>query len=114
MSTDITIIERLQGDDWKEWPDSFRKYGRSFFKRFATPTRCNLNSDKQGMQIQIVVSSWEGKENHEVFLNGELPDGTWIELHQHGLSDDIEKTLSMVIPRLLAVWESAATYPSNQ
>jgi len=65
------------------------------------------------MQIQICVSSFQGKENHEAFLHGELRDETWIELHQHTLKD-IQTTVEKVVPRMLAVWESAATYQPNQ
>ena len=112
MSVDITIPDRLEGDGWREMPDAFKNYGRSFFKRFPTKSPYRPESEKPGIQIQIVATSWKGKESHEAFLVGELSDGTWIELHQYALND-IEQTLALVIPRLLAVWESTATYPDD-
>lgn len=113
MSIDVSFIYHLQADGWREIPDAFKNYGRSFFKRFPTATPFQPESEKPGIQIQIVATSWQGKESHEVFLVGELRDGTWIELHQYSLTD-IDRTLSKVIPRLLAVWENAATYQFDQ
>ena len=112
MSIDVSFIDQLQADGWREIPDAFKNYGRSFFKRFPTATPFRPESEKPGIQIQIVATSWQGKESHEVFLVGELRDGTWIELHQYALND-IEQTLALVIPRLLAVWESTAAYPDD-
>jgi hypothetical protein len=102
----MKITEYLPKQGWKEWPDAFKKYGKSYFKRFPTPTRCHLNKDKEGIQVQIVVSEWEGKENHEVFLQGELKDGTWFNFHQHGLKT-IRHSITKVIPRMIACWEFA-------
>ena len=95
---------RLLSDGWREYPDQFRKYARCFFKRFDTPTRCICNDDKVGMQICVAVSEHEGRSSYEIDLHGELPDGTWIKLHNHGMPEDIEAGLA-TIPRLLATWE---------
>lgn len=95
---------RLLADGWREYPDQFRKYARCFFKRFDTPTRCACNDDKAGMQICVAVSEHEGRSSYEIDLHGELPDGTWINLHNHGMPEDIEAGLA-TIPRLLATWE---------
>ena len=95
---------RLLADEWKEYPDRFRKYARCFFKRFDTPTPCAGNADKSGMQICVGVSEYEGRTSYEIELQAELPDGTWIKLHNYGMPEDIEKGLA-TIPRLLATWE---------
>jgi hypothetical protein len=52
------------------------------------------------MQICVAVSG----TSYEIDLHGELPDATWIKLHNHGMPADIEAGLA-TIPRLLATWE---------
>jgi hypothetical protein len=105
-----TPIEYLQQNGWTEFPDQFRSYARCFAKRFHTPTRCNCNDDKRGIQVVIAVSNYNGT-NCEMDICGELPDETWIQLKNYGMPDDITKTISM-IPRLLAAWETMATFPA--
>ena len=56
------------------------------------------------MQICVAVAEHEGRSSYEIDLHGELPDGTWIKLHNHGIPEDIEAGLA-AIPRLLATWE---------
>jgi hypothetical protein len=56
------------------------------------------------MQLCVAVSEHEGRTSYEIDLHGELPDGTWIKLHNHGMPEDIEASLA-TIPRLLATWE---------
>lgn len=106
----MSITNNLLEDGWREIPDHFKNYGRSFFKRFKDAPPGRLNSDKPGIQIQIVVSVWEGKENHEVFLTGELPDQTWFQIQQYSLGDNIKKTLTAIIPRMLKSWEDCVGY----
>lgn len=103
-SSACSLLER---DGWREYPDQFRKYARCFYKRFDTPTRCRCNDDKAGMQICVAVSHHEQWWSYEIDLHGELPDGTWIKLHNHGMPPDIKDGLA-TIPRLLATWEFIA------
>jgi len=56
------------------------------------------------MQICVAVSEYEGRTSYELDLNGELPDGTWLKLHNHSMPEDIEAGLA-TIPRLLSTWE---------
>jgi hypothetical protein len=104
-----TPIEYLQQNGWTEFPDQFRTHARCFAKRFETPTRCNCNDDKRGMQVVIAVSNRDGK-NCEIDICGELPDETWMQLKNYGMPDDIENTVAK-IPRLLIAWEAMANYP---
>ena len=99
----------LVSDGWHEYPDQFRKYARCFFKRFDTPTHCAGNDEKHGMQVCVAVSEYGGRFSYEIDLHGELPDGTWIKLHNHGMPEDVEKGLA-TIPRLLATWEFIAKH----
>lgn len=92
---------------WREYPDQFRRHARCFFKRFKTPTPCACNYDKPGMQVCIAISDgFEGRESFEIDLVGEVPNGTWVKLHQYGLPKEIESVLRL-IPGLLALWETA-------
>ena len=105
MSNEITkAIERLEKDGWREYPDQFRKYARCFYKRFDTPTSCKYNHDKAGMQVCVAVSSHDQHCNYEISLSGELPDETWIKLHNWSMPEKLEDGLA-TIPRLLETWE---------
>jgi len=105
----------LLADGWKECPNELRKWARCFYKRFSTPTRCACNHDKDGMQICVSVSEYNRINAYEIDLHGELPDGTWVNLHNHGMPNDLEAGLA-TIPRLLATWEFIANHdqPTNQ
>lgn len=59
------------------------------------------------MQVCVAVCQYEKWWSYEIDLHGELPDGTWIKLHNHGMPPDIEAGLA-TIPRLLATWEFIA------
>jgi len=100
------ICKTLLEQGWKEYPNQFKKYSRSFYKYFETPTSCHCNNDKTGIQIEISVSEWQGAESCELELGGELADGTWMNFHNHGLPKDIDAVLAL-IPRMLSVWEAS-------
>jgi hypothetical protein len=104
-----SIYALLLAEGWKEYQDQFRKYVRCFCKRFETPTRCACNHRKEGMQVTIAATQHGTYFAYEIELHGELPDGTWIKMHNHGMPDDIEAGLA-TIPRLLATWEFIATH----
>ena len=108
-----SAYSRLLADGWLERPDQFRKYARCFFKRFDTPTRCACNHFKEGMLICIAVSEHNGSTSYELDLLGELPDGTWIKIHNYGMPEDIEAGLATV-PRLLATWEFICANPAER
>ncbi len=96
----------LLADGWREYPNQFRKYARCFYKRFDSPTRCHCNDDKPGMQIQISVSEHAGRASMELELCAGLKDETWLNIHNHSLPKTV-KAVTALIPRMLAVWESA-------
>ena len=100
------ICKTLIEQGWKECPNQFKKYARCFYKHFETPTSCALNQGKAGIQIEVSVSEWQGAESFELELGGELADGTWMRLHNHGLPKDIDAVLAL-IPRMLMVWEAS-------
>ena len=107
------LCQHFADDGWREYRDAFKKRARCFAKRFDTPTRCGCNSDKAGMQVVVSVADFDGYPamqglvTYEISLTGELSDGSWIELHQWMLPDDIAEGLKL-IPRLLDTWEHIA------
>ena len=102
-----TVIEQLQAEGWREYPNQFKKYARCFYKRFDTPTRCAENDDKFGAQIQIAVSDgMYHSVSLELELCGGLKDGSWLSIHNYGLPKTVEEVTAL-IPRLLAIWEAA-------
>lgn len=104
---ELSAADFLISEGWTEGRDQFRQYARMFWKRHATPTRCACNDDKDGMQVCVYVSEFQGRESHEIELCGELPDGTWIKLHQWSMPSDIRSGLAK-IGRLLSTWEFIA------
>ena len=98
------ICETLIKQGWKECPHQFKTYARCFYKQFETPTCCHCNHDKTGIQVEISVVESAG--TCELELVGELADGTWMRLLNHGLPTDIDAVLAL-IPRMLATWEAA-------
>jgi hypothetical protein len=98
------ICKTLLEQGWKECPNQFKKYARCFYKYFETPTSCHCNNDKTGIQVEVSVVESAG--SFELELGGELSDGTWMRLHNHGLPRDIYAVLSL-IPRMLMVWEAS-------
>jgi hypothetical protein len=107
----LDSIARLAAGGWREYPNQF-KSARCFYKYFDTTTRCACNDDKPGMQIEIAVSEWEGVENYEIELTGEMRDGTWLKIHQWVLPHDIKDVVAL-IPRLLGIWEAANSKHSD-
>jgi len=101
-----TPIEYLKDNGWTEFPDQFRTHARCFAKRFDTPTRCNCNYDKPGIQVVIAVSNYNGT-NCEIDIHGELPDETWTQMSNYCMPENIEEVIAK-IPRLLAAWEIMA------
>ena len=98
------ICEKLIEQGWKECPNQLKKYARCVYKQFETPTCCHCNNDKTGIQVEISVVESAG--SCELELGGELADGTWMRLHNHGLPNDLNFVLAL-IPRMLATWEAA-------
>jgi len=100
------ICKTLLEQNWKECPNQFKQYARCFYKYFETPTSCHCNNDKTGIQVEVSVAEWQGTGSCELELSGELVDGTWMRLHNHGLPRDIDAVLAL-IPRMLMVWEAS-------
>jgi hypothetical protein len=100
------ICKTLLEQNWKEYPSQLKKYARCFYKQFETPASCHCNNDKTGIQVEVSVVEWEGTGSCELELGGELVDGTWMRLHNHGLPRDIDAVLAL-IPRMLMVWEAS-------
>jgi hypothetical protein len=95
----------LLADGWHECPDQFKKYARCFYKRFNTPTRCSGNDDKQGVQIEIAVSEFNGSVSMELELCAGLKDETWVKIKNYALPRTVEEVTAL-IPRILVMWES--------
>ena len=106
-----TPIEYLQDNGWKEYSDyiTMDKSSRFFAKRYATASRCACNHEKDGMQVCMRVTSHAMADSFEMTTRGELPDGTWIDLLNYAMPENIENVIAK-IPRLLAAWEAMANY----
>lgn len=102
----VLVCTDLLADGWREYPDQFKKYARCFYKRFDTPTRCHGNDDKSGVQIMIAVSVMETWMSMEMELCAGLKDETWLKIQNYALPKTV-KEVTALIPRMLAVWESA-------
>ena len=109
-SLDLPTTQRLG-----QKPKHIRQSWTSLLQALRHPTRCSCNHDKEGMQVSIGLSNYPECCTYEIELNGELPDGTWVNLHNHGMPNDLEAGLA-TIPRLLAAWEFIANHhqPTNQ
>jgi hypothetical protein len=117
MKTDIQQSEtpaalcsmRLLADGWREYPNQGRKYARCFYKNFETPTRCHGNDERPGVQIEISVSDgYAGGVSMEMELRAGLKDETWLNIQNYALPKTVE-AVTALIPRLLAMWETANT-----
>ena len=105
--------ERLLTSGWREYPNQFKKYARCFYKQFDTPSACSGNYDKPGVQIEIAISDgYSGEVSMEMELTCGLKDETWLKIQNYSLPKTIEQVTAL-IPRLLAMWESANTNPSG-
>lgn len=86
---------------------------RNFYKFFPTDRKCQTNNDSRGIQVIIKLVSYfvDGSSHwtYEIRLSGELPDGTWIELHNWSMPDDIKEGVKK-ITRLIDLWEKASEY----
>jgi len=105
-------VKILLDQGWLEFPDLFRKSDRCLYKRFDTPTMCRCNDDKKVIQVGIAVYEHLGKCSYELQLCGEIHDGTWVDLKNYSLPDEINEGL-LLIPRLLNTWESIASQPTK-
>ena len=94
----------LKHDGWREYSGESRSSARCFYKRFPTQTRCHCNNDKEGIQVCVSISFHSQWWSYEINLSGELPDGTWINLHNWSMPEKLEDGL-LTIPRLLKTWE---------
>ena len=104
--------EMLEAGGWKCRPDYFRKAARCYYKRFDTPTGYRIEKRDGGMQVCIAVSTFSEDASYmgyEMDVTGELPDGTWVKVHNWAMPDDILEGMA-TIPRLLAAWESLASH----
>lgn len=103
----VLVCDDLLADGWHEYPNQFRKYASCFYKRFDTPSVCAGNSDKPGIQIEISVSDgYDGDVSIEMELCAGLKDGTWLKIQNYALPKTVNEVTAL-IPRLLAMWESA-------
>lgn len=110
----MNTIQHLQENGWVEYPDRLRPSARCFYKRYATPTRCNCNNDKDGKQVCVSVSQWQDHQSFEIEICGEASDESWIKMQNYGYRVEITEALE-TIPRLLAMWETFANYkPTEQ
>lgn len=101
------VVTALLADGWREYPDQFKTYAHCLYKRFDTPSVCQGNADKRGMQIEIAVcEGFAGTVSMELTLSGGLKDGTWIKVLNYALPKTVEQVTALV-PRMLALWEAA-------
>jgi hypothetical protein len=105
----MNIYEQLVKDGWKEYPNQFRSYSRSFYKKFETPTRCFGNDDRPGIQIEIAVGEHNGQISMEIELCAGVKDETWFKIQNYAVPNTLERAV-LLIPRMLAAWELVANF----
>ena len=99
-------FDKLTGNGWKQFKDFLGQSDIAFYKTFAGHEECRCNEGKK-KQVEVYVydhrkySSVAGV-GYEVKCTGELPDGTWIELKSHSLSEDF---VDRKAQELLAIWD---------
>lgn len=96
----------LAAEGWHEYNDATREYARCFAKQYDTPTRCHSNHDKEGVQVMISVSAFDGRVSLELELCAALKDETWVKILNYGLPKNVKEATAL-IPRMLAAWEAA-------
>lgn len=104
LPTDLRAAFTALG--WRKDKDQFRQYADMFWKRHETPTPSRQNRERAGVVIAVYISELYGVQSAEMELVGELPDESWINLHNYCLPKTAEGILA-VIPRMLATWECA-------
>jgi hypothetical protein len=102
-------IEDLLEDGWNEYKN-LSGANRSFYKEFNTKTKCNCNSDKDGIQIELLYYVFPEHKSWQVKIIAELNDGVWVELMPYGLT--LDEALAQ-IPRLIATWEFIANWSES-
>ena len=90
---------------WHPYDTVFER--KAFEKLFRTPTQCHLNR-KGGMHAHITRYEFEGAVDYEVEVCGELPDSSWIRLHQYALGSYEYSYILQLIERMLLGWEAVA------
>jgi hypothetical protein len=108
-------LKLLEGDGWRQYQDVSRSVDTvALAKRFPTEAQCACNNERPGIQVFIYLCELhhrgETHTSYEIELMGELPDGTWVKLHQWAAPDDINEGLAL-IPRLIDTWEYMAQHP---
>ena len=101
-----TIDSFLLRDGWRIGPNPLTK-SICYFKRFDSNKQCNENRDRHGIQVQLSVFLFPNSkvESFEIGIVGALHDGTWIDIKNYCLPQDIKKVVQLV-PRLIHIWES--------
>ena len=99
-------FDKLTSNGWIKFKDFLCQSDIAFYKTFAGHEECRCNEGKK-KQVEVYVydhrkySSVAGV-GYEVKCTGELPDGTWIELKSHSLSEDF---VDRKAQELLAIWD---------
>ena len=98
-------FDKLTGNGWKKFKDFLNQSDIAFYQTFAGHEECRCN---EGKKKQVEVYVYDHRKygypsiGYEVKCTGELPDGTWLELKSHGLSEDFVDSKAQ---ELLAIWD---------
>lgn len=113
----IDEIHDIEKEGWKLWETNrFDSCDRHWFKRVDTPTRCFLNTDKRGVQIEL--REWDSRKygrnaiGYDLNFSAEMADGRWFR-SQIGVEATIE-SIDAGVKAILVSWEVVSKIGNNK
>jgi hypothetical protein len=107
--------EYLAAHGWREGHrHNFDSHDRVWYKRVPSPTSCQLNQDKPGVQVSL--KQWDhgkhypvakGHVGYQLELQGECLCGRDIHLQTSIGDDELPEVLESQVERLRTLWEAA-------
>lgn len=106
--------EWLAENGWREWLVSdWESFDRRWYKRVPTPTPCQLNRDKPGMQLSLKQWNFTRYANAEhigwqIGLAGETVTEDFVHIQFGNLTNgNMRSELDRLAKRLVDLWETA-------
>lgn len=109
----------LADQGWRLWPkQDFERFDRQWFIRVPTTTRCQMNKDKPGIQLQLKQWDhfpWGGDSiGYEIELHGGCVDLWSVRIAALGIGhEELRTVVGDHINRLLAAWEAINARPAK-
>jgi len=110
------IINQLQSDGWREYPNHLDRGRRMFCKSFDNHAECKCNERKR-KQLEIYFRDREEFHGH-VFeaafvaeCTGQLPSNQWLRMRIESLRTIDE--INFAVNSLLAAWDASVAKTAN-